>query len=190
MSAYNVKKEDKNIIYYGEGEHELGDIYLQSGQTLFIDEGAVVYATVYGMHAENIKILGRGILDNSKNQAKILSEMNAEGNASAVANAQREHAVNFVCCKNVEIDGITIRDAGLYNIDAMACENIHITVNCVAPFTRSVMIPLASVAALTANERGRIRVENEGILGMIFNSTSSSVSIERKFTSSVCPICL
>jgi polygalacturonase len=91
-----------------------GDIYLQSGQTLFIDEGAVVYATVYALHAENIKILGRGILDNGKNKAKILFDTSVEGNNYAVANAKREHAVNFVACKNVEIDGITIRDALTY----------------------------------------------------------------------------
>ena len=126
VSAMNVAKEGENVLYYGAGEHDAGDIYLQSGQTLFIDEGAVVYATVFALHAENIKILGRGILDNSKNKAKLLYETNVEGNNSAVHNALREHAVNFVCCKNVEIDGITIRDALVYNIDAMSCENIHI----------------------------------------------------------------
>jgi hypothetical protein len=126
ISAYSVDKTDEKVLYYGAGEHDVGDIYLQSGQTLFLDEGAVVYATVYSLHTENIKILGRGILDNSKNKAKILFEMNAEENEAAVANAKREHAVNFVACKNVEIDGVTIRDAGLYNIDAMSCENIHI----------------------------------------------------------------
>ena len=123
---YNVNKTDKNVLYYGAGEHDVGDIYLQSGQTLFIDEGAVVYATVYSLHTENIKILGRGILDNSKNKAKILFDTSAEANEAAIANAKREHAVNFVACKNIEIDGITIRDAGLYNIDSMSCENIHI----------------------------------------------------------------
>ena len=126
ISSYSVEKKGKQVLYFDEGEHDVGDLYLQSGQTLFIDEGAVVYATVYALHAENIKILGRGILDNSKNKAKILYDVNAEANEAAVANAKREHAVNFVCCKNVEIDGITIRDAGLYNIDSMSCENIHI----------------------------------------------------------------
>lgn len=123
---YKADKTDKNVLYYGAGEHNVGNLYLQSGQTLFIDEGAVVYATVFALHAENIKILGRGILDNSKNEAKLLYETNVEGNDSAVHNALREHAVNLVCCKNVEIDGITIRDALVYNIDAMSCENIYI----------------------------------------------------------------
>lgn len=126
ISTYGVDKTEKDVLYFGTGEHNVGDLYLQSGQTLFIDEGAVVYATVYALHADNIRILGKGILDNSKNKAKILYDVNAEANDAAVANAKREHAVNFICCKNVEIDGITIRDAGLYNIDSMSCENIHI----------------------------------------------------------------
>ena len=126
MYEMNVDKDSENVLYYGAGEHDVGEIYLQNGQTLFLDEGAVVYATVYGIHAENIKILGRGILDNSKNKEKILYETNVEENDTAVHNVEREHAINFVRCKNVEIDGITIRDSLVYNIDSMSCENIHI----------------------------------------------------------------
>ncbi len=126
VSSYTVDKTDKQVLYYGAGEHNVGDIYLQSGQTLFIDEGAVVYATVYALHADNIQILGRGILDNSKNVEQILYETNVENNDAAVDNVKRAHAVNFVCCKNVRIDGITIRDSLVYNINALSCENIHI----------------------------------------------------------------
>ena len=126
ISSYQINKEDENVIYYGAGEHNVGDVYLKSGQTLFLDEGAVVYATIYAFHAENVKILGRGILDNSKNVAQILFEVNAEDNDTAVSNAKRPMATNFIACKNVEIDGITIRDALTYNLDAMSCENIHI----------------------------------------------------------------
>ena len=126
ISSYDVDKNAENVLYFAPGEHDVGDLYLQSGQTLYIDAGAVVYGTIYGLHAENIKILGRGILDNSKNKEKILYEINEEGNETAVDNAEREHTINFVCCKNIEIDGITIRDALVYNIDSMSCENIHI----------------------------------------------------------------
>lgn len=126
IANYDVDKADDNVVYYGAGEHNVGDIYLKSGQTLFLDEGAVVYATIYAFHAENIKILGRGILDNSKNEAQILYEVNAEDNDAAVSNAKRPMATNFIACKNVEIDGITIRDALTYNLDAMSCQNFTI----------------------------------------------------------------
>lgn len=125
-SDYKVDKNAENVLYFGAGEHDVGKLYLKSGQTLFIDEGAVVYATVYVINADDIKIIGRGILDNGKNKEEILFEVNAEKNAAAVNNAKREHAVTLVCCKNVEIDGIVIRDSLVYNIDAVSTENLRI----------------------------------------------------------------
>ena len=49
----------------------------------------MVYACVSAVDAENIRILGRGILDNSHNKEEILYEVSAEGNDSAVNNASR-----------------------------------------------------------------------------------------------------
>lgn len=126
ISQYEVDKKDESVLYFGAGEHDVGNLYLKSGQTLFIDEGAVVYATIFALHAENIKILGRGILDNSKNIETVLYDTNVEGNDTAVKNVKREHAVNFVCCKNITIDGITIRDSLVYNVENISCENVHI----------------------------------------------------------------
>ena len=126
MPAYNVDKSDASVLYFGAGEHDVGMIELQSGQTLFLDEGAVVYACVRAEDAENIRIFGRGILDNSRNKEKILFEANAEGNREAVKNAKRRHTVELRYCTNVEVDGITIRDSLVYNIRPTACRNLKI----------------------------------------------------------------
>lgn len=125
MPAYNID-EKQNVLYFGAGVHDVGNIELKSGQTLFIDEGAVVYASVCALDAQDIRILGRGILDNGKNKERILFEANVEENVTACANAERQNAIDLVRCKNVEIDGITIRDSLLYNIDCVSCENVHI----------------------------------------------------------------
>jgi len=127
VSNYAIDKNDENILYYGKGEHDAGMIYLESNQTLFLDEGAVVYACVRATDAENIKILGRGILDNSKNKEKILFEVNAEDNFAAVNNAERLHTIQIEYCKNVKIEGITIRDSLVYNIRPVACVNLDIS---------------------------------------------------------------
>ncbi len=123
---FEIDKNAPNVIYFGAGEHDVGDLELKSGQTLFIDEGAVVYATVFANDAENIKILGHGILDNSKNKEEILFEVNAENNTEDVGNAERRHFISFDYCKNILIDGITMRDSLVYNICPAACEDVVI----------------------------------------------------------------
>ena len=126
IANYNIDLKDEDVIYYGAGEHEVGEIELKSNQTLFIDEGAVVYACVKAIDADNIKILGRGILDNSHNKEKILFKYNAENNDSAINNVQRQHTVQLEYCTDVEIEGITIRDSLVYNVRPIGCKNLHI----------------------------------------------------------------
>ena len=126
VSRYDVDPNDPKVIYYGAGEHDVGQIELQSGQTLFIDEGAVVYACIKAYGADNIRILGRGILDNSRNKEKILYECNAVDNFAAVENAERQHTVQLNYCDHALIDGITIRDSLVYNIRPVCCDDLTI----------------------------------------------------------------
>jgi hypothetical protein len=53
---------DTNVIYFGPGIHKPTRIDLTSGQTLYIAGGAVVKAAVTSK-GDNIRIMGRGILD-------------------------------------------------------------------------------------------------------------------------------
>ena len=126
LCEYNINKESQDVIYYGAGIHEVGDIVLKSNQTLFIDEGAVVYGSIKAIDAENIKIIGKGILDNSHNKEVILYEANVENNFAAVNNATRQHTIQLEYCTNVEIEGITIRDSLVYNIRPIGCSNLRI----------------------------------------------------------------
>lgn len=126
MTDYNVDRNASGVLYFGAGVHDVGMIELKSNQTLFIDEGAVVYACIHAIDAENIKIFGRGILDNSRNKEKILFEANVNDNHEAVNNAVRLHTVQLEYCKNVVIDGITIRDSLVYNIRPIGCKNLNI----------------------------------------------------------------
>ncbi len=54
-----------DVVYYGPGEYDAGVIDLQSGQTLYLAGGAVVHGNIRVENKENVKILGRGIIDGS-----------------------------------------------------------------------------------------------------------------------------
>ena len=125
MPSYQIEKND-NLLYFGKGVHDIGILELKSNQTVYIDEGALVYGCIHATDAENIKILGRGILDNSRNVEKILFDVNAENNKQDVGNAKRIHTIQLDYCTNIEIDGITIRDSLVYNIRPVGCRNLKI----------------------------------------------------------------
>lgn len=121
----------ENVIYFGPGHHDVGLIELKSGDTLFIDEGAVVYSRVVAVDAENITVMGHGILDGSRNVEKILrpvgeKELAERKKGFAVSNALREHTVWLEYCRNVKISGITMRDSLVYNIRPACCVGLEI----------------------------------------------------------------
>ena len=59
----NAPKEgDKGVKYFGPGVYNPGKIDLESNQTIYIAEGAIVYADIRGQDLNNVNISGRGIL--------------------------------------------------------------------------------------------------------------------------------
>lgn len=125
-SSLTLKDCPGEVIYFAPGVHHPGLIEMKSDQTLFIDKGALVYATVYAVDAENISIVGRGILDNGENREKILFEANQTEEMADVGNALRANAIQLDFCRNVRIEGITMRDSLCYNIKPVCCENVRI----------------------------------------------------------------
>ncbi len=115
------------VIYFGEGIHDVGVLSLKSGQTVLIDKGAVVYGCIHADHAENIQIIGGGILDNSRNKAQIRYEVTESTSRTELENAVRLHTIQLNFCKNIVIDGITIRDSLVYNIRPIGCKNLTVS---------------------------------------------------------------
>ena len=52
-------------IVFGPGEHHVGVVVPKSGQTVRIEEGAVVYGAIFVAHAKDVTVTGRGIVDGS-----------------------------------------------------------------------------------------------------------------------------
>lgn len=124
---YEADFDDPNTLYFGPGLHDIGILRLKDGQTVFLDEGAVVYGCIHAEDCGNIRIIGRGILDNSRNVEKILFKMDKSGDGSFdVKNAKREHTIRLIRCRNVTLDGFTIVDSLVYNVGLWGCDDVEI----------------------------------------------------------------
>lgn len=110
----------ENTLYFGKGEHDAGTIILKSGQTVYIDEGATVYGQIYGLDVENVRIIGKGILDHSKVKAEN-STMD-----TGFIDPVRPSPILIEYSRNIEIKDIIIRDPCFLALRPVACENVHI----------------------------------------------------------------
>ena len=115
----------ENLIYFGAGVHILDErLELQDNQTVLIDEGAVLYGSINATGKRNIKVLGYGILDNSR-----MRRANEINGCAVLAKEKCERSGNpiyFNKCQNVEIDGITIIDSSGWNVYLDGCEDVTI----------------------------------------------------------------
>ncbi len=123
-----------DTLYFGKGVHDAGLILPRSGQTVILDEGAVVYGCIYCYKADNVKILGHGILDGSR--LKRGNEVPHQNDA--VLNALEKLGLtsrdidyyslfNAYECKNLTLDGIILRDAPLWTVILRNnCENVTV----------------------------------------------------------------
>ena len=104
-----------NEIYFGPGEHDVGVIAPTNGQTVCIAEGATVYGSIFVERAENVRIVGRGILDSSRvNRADrntaIYRHVKSLGHADGTA---ARACTNFQAfrCRNLYVEGVIFRDS-------------------------------------------------------------------------------
>lgn len=114
-----------NATRFGPGEHDVGIRQLKSGDTVYLDPGAVVYGGFHASNATDIAILGRGIIDMSRVKEKILFPATGDGH-EAVKNAKRWHTIHLVGCRNVRVDGVTVRDSLCYNLGLWGCEDVAV----------------------------------------------------------------
>ena len=128
--GYSVAPDAKGVHYFGPGVHHAGILNIKDDETVYIDEGAVVYASIHGDGVHRVRILGRGILDNSENIEEILFKVDKLGDGSVdTGNSRRDHTIHFVDSSDIEIEGITIRDSLVYNIACFGCSNLAVK-NC------------------------------------------------------------
>ncbi|WPJ95110.1 glycosyl hydrolase family 28 protein [Coraliomargarita algicola] len=85
--------EDANVLYFKPGVTYAGVIRPQSGQTVYFAPGALVRGRIEATAVQNVKVLGRGILDTS---------------GYALRN-KKLHGILFDHAENIKVDGIGVR---------------------------------------------------------------------------------
>jgi hypothetical protein len=110
MESNIPDKADKNVIFFEAGKiHYPGEVLIKSNQTVYIEGGAMVRGHFMTDNAQNIKITGRGILDNSR----------------YLKGEHRPIEINQ--CENVLIDGIILTESRHWSCASTASN--HVTYN-------------------------------------------------------------
>ena len=134
-----------NVKYYGPGEHHTGSITLLENETLYIDEGATLYAEKLFVRGNNVTITGRGILSGEKNRH--WGEDYANGDILMSVQGQG------VGLKNFTLSGITIIDSPSWAVAIWNTDNVTIdNINLICWILNGDGIDLCSVAGATVKD--------------------------------------
>lgn len=134
-------KNDPSVRWFESGKiYNIGLLELHSNETVYIEDGAVVYGCLFAKNADNIRICGHGILTDYKANPKGFggravwfkhcTNIVVEGITMYYMEWPRWQLVPDAC-KNVKIDDVNIvtHAPSADGIDIVSCENVHIT-NC------------------------------------------------------------
>lgn len=132
LETETYTKEEKGVMYFGPGVHRPQDlpnnqIRIPSNTTVYLAPGAVVNAKLLVDKVENVRILGRGILDNPVRGVEVTYAKNVLIEGVTVINP--EHYTVF----GGESEGLTIRHLKSFSckgwsdgLDLMSCRDVLI----------------------------------------------------------------
>jgi len=147
-SALDVFAQNARLIYFGPGIHKPKDlpsteIKIPSNTTVYIAPGAIIRARLIVDHAQNVRIIGRGLILNPLRGVEITFSKNVEVDGLTVINPQHytvfggqseqiklsnirsfsrhpwSDGIDLMCCKKVNIQDVFLRN----NDDAIALYN-------------------------------------------------------------------
>lgn len=95
---------DTNVIFYAPGIHYVGDVMIPSNKTVYIAGGAIVQGSFTMSNAENVRILGRGILT----QMTVAQKPSDSPLPKASFKRTRNDEITVEYSKNIEIDGLIV----------------------------------------------------------------------------------
>lgn len=128
------------VIYYGPGVHNVGEVRLYSGDTVVIDRDAVVVGGFFAVDAENVRIIGKGVIDgryeSRTNDTLLLAvdiqtwgeiPRDPDGFMSfKERTALMTGNIKLYNCRNCVIEGVICVDSATWVISCYCCSNLHI----------------------------------------------------------------
>ena len=103
-------------VYFGSGIHFPGVITLRDNDTVYIDEEAVVFGSIYSSGAKNVKIFGGGVLDNSTEER--VTEHCYENHTKGT--------FRIYNCENIDVSDIILTNSSTWAMSMFDCKNIHV----------------------------------------------------------------
>lgn len=148
VGAHDVFVKNAKLIYFGPGIHKpkdlpSGEIKIPSNCTVYMAPGAIVKARLIVDHAENVRIIGRGVLLHPLRGVEITYSKNVTIDGLTVINPQHytvyggqsdsivirnlrsfssrpwSDGIDLMCCSNVTVEDVFLRN----NDDAFALYN-------------------------------------------------------------------
>ena len=102
--------------YFGKGVHFPGKLILKSNDSVYVDKDALVYGCIFAENAENIRIYGNGVFDDS-GEARFCEpcyEKYTNGN------------IKLYDCKNIQIDGVGFTNSAVWCVNLFHCFGVEI----------------------------------------------------------------
>ena len=103
----------KDTLYFGPGIHHVDLLELKSGQSVYIDGGAIVHGAIVAHEQENIRVYGRGILTGER-----FSRDHIHSGLTSM--------VIFSNCHNVRVEGVILKDSVTYHLSTVAGSHISV----------------------------------------------------------------
>jgi len=151
------------VVFYEPGVHNVGEMTLQSNQTVYIAGGAVVNANVRGDNIENVKIMGRGCINGN---LRINTSKNVEVHGIFMRSTRGWTNTLTDCYRSV-FDNVKVFSYrgvwGLDGINPVSCKNFVIN-HCFIR-TRDDCIAIKSPARVKNTDTDSISVTNCLLVG-------------------------
>lgn len=103
--------DDPKVHYFAAGRtHDIDTLQIRSGETVYIEGGAVVRGAIQAADARNIAIRGHGILDGSV----FLKDVDAR------------RSIQWEKCQDVLLEDIVMIHPSMWMVTAALCDRVHV----------------------------------------------------------------